>query len=564
MNKIDAPRVFVCMAYNQLYDDYDQVIPSDFIRDIPSIKALEFIISKMNSVIYAFSDVETQKGFIYEAMCYFDDTVRSRVASFLAKHDHPYFMDNQSCFMFFMLILQNYNSETRELNSQDINNLYKAYLYCSQIWTDKQCVESETFSSITEASIRIDLPVVEFKLHKDFRSQIYKASRFFHFCETNKEFNEFSKWFCKEMNVADHIEYITRLFSFYTSTFDNIRISIPNEFSSQIPFFDQYAINFDDCTTIWDNKDLNYLRNHFLLKVSNDTYLVLNTNLLVDKLYQGLIFDFWNVVKKLNGTNRKGKPIKDFGEFKSMLGDDYSENNVLYDLIEKSFPSAEYVKLRGNYLKSNGISSEPDYYMRKDNAIFIFEYKDLTISDDVKQSSDYEYIKSEILRRICKDGESNRKGGAQLLYNIDRIFTKDLLAPFDNSINKETVAYPIIVISDRSFDALGVNCLLLEKFTEIAEEKYPHLQGRIKLPVILNIDTLYFLMTRLKNKEIDFQSLIDSYHDIYEKPETCMMPLSTFVIDYYPKSKYEQEELNYMFDDILDQIREKEEYKPAK
>lgn len=553
---IETPHVFVCMGYDQVFDDYNTVDIQALVRGIPSIKAMEFIIERMNKVIYAFSDVETQLGFIYEAMCYLGDTARGKMMSFISRHDKAYFMDNQSCFLFFMLILQNYNEDRKDLNVQDINNIYKAYLYCSQYWTDKQQAnENDSFSSIIEASIRIDLPIVEFKLYKDFKPQIYKASRFFHFCETNRKFKEFSELFFAEKGIPNYVEYISRLFSFYHSSFNSIYITITSEFNSQIAFFDQFIINQGDCDDLWNTENLNYLRNHFLLKTSDDTYLVLNINLLVDKFYQGLIFDFWNIVEKNKGTNSKGTLIKDFGEFKSLLGDDFSENILLYDLIEKSFISTEYKKLQGKFLKSQGVKQEPDYYIRKENTIFLFEYKDLIISDDVKQSDDYEYIKSEILRRICKDGDSNRKGGAQLLYNIDRILNQQLLDKLDQPINNNTIVYPIIVINDRAFNALGINFLLLEEFVNISKNKYPHLQGKVKIPVIVDIDTLFLLMTRLKSGSIDFQALLDSYCKVFENPQTCMMPLNTFIIDYFPKEKFTQEELSYMLDGILNIVK---------
>lgn len=552
---IETPQVFVCMGYNQIFDDYTTVNIHDLVRGIPSIKAIDFIVERMNKVIYAFSDIETQLEFIYEVMCYLDAAAKEKIISFIGRHDKAYFMDNQSCFLFFTLILQNYNEDNRNLNTQDINNIYKAYLYCSQYWTDKQVKGEGRFSDITEASIRIDLPVVEFKLYKDFKPQIYKASRFFHFCETNAKFNKFSKWFYSERGVSDHIEYISCLFGFYHSSFKGIYITIPPEFDSQISFFDQFIINKNDCTDLWNTKNLNYLRNHFLIKTSNNTYLVLNVNLLVDKFYQGLIFDFWNVVEKNKGTNNKGKIIGNFADFKSLLGDDFSEKTLLYDLLEKSFISPEYKKIQGDSLKNQGIDNEPDYYIRKGNTIFLFECKDLTISDAVKQSSDYGYVKLEILRRICKDGDANKKGGAQLLYNIDRIFNQQLLDKIDQPIDKNTIVYPIIVINDRAFNSLGINFLLVEEFVRICKIKYPNLQGKVRIPVIIDIDTLFFLMTSLKDDKIDFQFLLDSYYKVFENPQTSMMPLNTFIIDNFPREKFSPEELNYMFDGILSQIK---------
>lgn len=551
MKKIEDPSVMVCLSYDSLFDDYAAVDPVQLLKDVPSLAAFDYIVRKTHEVAYAFSDIESQKNFIYELNCYLNTQEKERLCQYLNKYDKPYFIDNQTSFLFYMLVLQNFNSEDRRLTNTDIINIYKAYLYCSQLWTDKQCKKEGTFSSIIEAAIRIDLPVVEFKLHKDFKSQIYKASRFFEFCKRDDKFTDFSKLFYKEKGVNDYVEYITTIFSFYSTTLNGCYITIPPEYSSQIAFFEQFVIDYTECSTLWNDRNLNYLRNHFLIKVVGNTYLILNTNFLVDKFYQGLIFDFWKIVETNRGTNNKGKVIKDFGDFKSLFADKFSETMILYDILYRSFGNLGYKLLNGIELKKLGISAEPDFYIRNNNSIFLFEYKDLILSDDVKSSNDYDFVKSEILKRICKDGDSNRKGGAQLLFNINRILYEHLLDTIDQPVNKDTIIYPIIVTSDRSFDALGVNMLLIEEFTNIAKAKYPQLQGVCKLPIIINIDNLFLLMTRINSKELIFENVVNHYCNAFETAETAMMPFSTFVIDYYPKSAFDKKELNYMFNDIF-------------
>lgn len=111
-----------------------------------------------------------------------------------------------------------------------------------------------------------------------------------------------------------------------------------------------------------------------MYKIEVDTYLVLNINLLVDKLYQGLIFDFWNIVKENGGQNLKGEVIKGFDDFKSILGEEFSEPELLYDIMNKSFTS-DAVKIEGRIMKANGIIGEPDYYARIDNSILFSSTK---------------------------------------------------------------------------------------------------------------------------------------------------------------------------------------------
>ena len=143
MNTIENPQVFVCVGYEQIYDDFNEVNPNDFLKNVPTVRALEFIVERQNKVIYSFSNLEEQKNFFYEMRCYIKTEEKCRIDSFLLRHDYPYFMDNQSCFLFYMLALQNNNKINRELTIEDIQNIYKAYLYCSQIWTNNQLITSK-------------------------------------------------------------------------------------------------------------------------------------------------------------------------------------------------------------------------------------------------------------------------------------------------------------------------------------------------------------------------------------------------------------------------------------
>ena len=113
MNTIENPQVFVCVGYEQIYDDFNEVNPNDFLKNVPTVRALEFIVERQNKVIYSFSNLEEQKNFFYEMRCYIKTEEKCRIDSFLLRHDYPYFMDNQSCFLFYMLALQNNNKNYR-------------------------------------------------------------------------------------------------------------------------------------------------------------------------------------------------------------------------------------------------------------------------------------------------------------------------------------------------------------------------------------------------------------------------------------------------------------------
>lgn len=45
MNAIENPQVFVCVGYEQIYDDFKEVNPNDFLKNVPTVRALEFIVT---------------------------------------------------------------------------------------------------------------------------------------------------------------------------------------------------------------------------------------------------------------------------------------------------------------------------------------------------------------------------------------------------------------------------------------------------------------------------------------------------------------------------------------
>ena len=93
-----------------------------------------------------------------------------------------------------------------------------------------------------------------------------------------------------------------------------------------------------------------------------------------------------------------------------MLGEDFSESELFYDIMHKSFDDVADIVIERKVMKNKGVSAEPDFYMRIGDTAFIFEYKDNKINDDLKFSGDYNTVKEGLLSRVCLDDGRNRKG----------------------------------------------------------------------------------------------------------------------------------------------------------
>ncbi len=310
-------------------------------------------------------------------------------------------------------------------------------------------------------------------------------------------------------------EYITLLFGIYYHSINSSVLPQGNALEQQ--FLSQFVINVSDGSTakLWDDgyKGLSYLRDHFLFELPSKEYLMLDANLLIDKLYQGLKFELYKTVKANGLLTSKGKPYKDQPQFNATLGEVFSERHLLYALLGKIYNGGNAVKFTGVELKQNGINAELDYYLRIGNTLFLIEYKDVLFPDNLRYSDKVEDIKQGIKDRLCKDdGVNPRKGGGQLLYNIDRILNHGLMDALDPDVVNVSCIYPLIVTTDSAFSALGVNLTVTEEFDKIMRANYTFNKGvMIYVPVIAHLDSLILLSYRLHKTSLQLNELLRDY-----------------------------------------------------
>lgn len=551
MNKVHLlmPEVLVAISYKDIYSDFNTVNPEDFIKDIPTIPLLKFIVERFNKVLYAFSDTTSQLSLLREFNPKLPKEARNKVFKYTKRHlDKVLIYTHESVTMFTQIAIQNYvpleNEEDDYIAEDEYEKIYKTILYCNQIWTDNQLKSDDVKEkSLIDVSILIDLPIIEFKRFKDFRYQLFKALRFFEFCENDNTFKSYLPYFLKEKNVNTWREYVYKLFKYYEQSLNSFI------FDNADPFIDQFLIklNDTDINTLWSDhiKGLLYLRNKFFFPISNKQYILLNPNLLVDKIYQAIKFDLFNVIRKYSLPNPAGKCYKCFPDFNSKLGETFSESSLLYHIIEKTFSNNKCVLYNGTTLKTYWKDGEPDYYIREDDAVFLFEHKDLLLGDNIKFSKDIGYIKEEILKRLCYDDGKDRKGAGQLLYSIDRILNKGVMNNSDPEISKIKYIFPIITVTDSAFSAMGVNAVVIESFENLIK-KYQFKKGIfISRPIIIDYNDLVYLSYRLHKGVLNLKDVL---MDFIKRAWKNMQSFSTFIQDEYKiEDKNISNELKYMF-----------------
>lgn len=530
------PTTYVALTYDCLYDDYSEVDVHKLLDGIPTVCALNFIVKKFNEVAYALTNNTKQRSMLREMCNHITGEPRKRIWKFLNEHPHVVLVECYGTLLLEALALQNYTQiesgdDSLDLCEDEYEPVYKALLYCNQRWTNLQEKGLKNHDFI-DISLLVDMPVVEFKYYKDFETQLYKSIQFFEFCEQDTVYSHHLSFFCSDHHVDNWREYVMRIFSMVEVWLRKPYVKVNPNHPDDIRFFDQYIVNTEDCHGLWEgNHAITYLRDHFLVKLSGLHYLLLNPNLLVDKFYQGMKFDFFRTLKKHHLTDSNNNIISNYADFSADFGTNFSEPYLLYTLMRKVFDGRVDVIYTGAQLKDMGVDAEPDLYMRVGDTLFLFEYKDVTLADNVKLSADAGKMKTSILDRVCKyEKGKGKKGAGQLHFTMENILLHHSLDGIDEDVRKVKKIFPIIMTTDRSFSALGVNAVVIKEYEKIMENHPIGCPVFISVPIIMDLDVIIKCANRLHTGKFDLAEMLIHY---MKENNYNLVPFNTFVIDNY-------------------------------
>lgn len=253
-----------------------------------------------------------------------------------------------------------------------------------------------------------------------------------------------------------------------------------------------------DNTGIDENFDFYRLRKAPLYKQPDGRYLVLSKLFFAECLYNGLYFEIKTLYEELYNSK----------DFRSIIGEKFSEEMVFYPLVENIFPSKGVVKLSGRTLRKQGYQAEPDYYVRNGNKIFLFESKDTLCGSETKTSYSVETILQFLQERFYKQ-DKKPKAILQLLRNIEKISNDGIESP--NKIRNARI-YPIIVVYDSFFDTNYVNYFLNLWFQEeLLSRALGAKVQKVHPLVVVSIDILIILNGVLGKPKARLEDILSGY-----------------------------------------------------
>ncbi|HTN05707.1 hypothetical protein [Agriterribacter sp.] len=339
-------------------------------------------------------------------------------------------------------------------------------------------------------------------------TQLHKSMKFLAFLEADEKYRKLLKRLLQDFNCESSQVFFKALGGAVLlplkgdSPNINSLIIDDSEDSKRSKFFlEKLAFEVSNAP---DSIDYKFLRDCPLELLPN-SYRVVFDLFLIKKLYNGLVF-------KLSTYHTEDPTLFQYN-FLSSVKSEFSEEVLLYDTMEKIFSYASCVSLDGKSFKKAGLEREPDFYVRMNNSIMIFESKDFFMKASEKLSYDFDIIMEGLK-------EKNRLGKAvmQCAVNIKRILLKEMVIDEDYNPTLMEI-FPVIVVHDSLYNADSLNFWVNEMFNiELNKQKGSSKLdfSKVMAVTLLDIDTLILYQAKFERRELDLFDCVSFYQKTVE------------------------------------------------
>ncbi|QPH37855.1 hypothetical protein [Pedobacter endophyticus] len=266
-----------------------------------------------------------------------------------------------------------------------------------------------------------------------------------------------------------------------------------------IPESEENAVKFDFLA----------VRNRPLYSVGNNEYVMLNRAMIIGKMYSSVYWD----CKSILATHPEIGISAD--KFRTDFTTDFSEGYLVYKMFDKAYSKRSCINLSGEQMKAQMGNTEPDYYVRNGNKVFLIEVKDSFITGKAKQSFSVKDIQEDLKKKYYKSGNSE-KAVKQLVTRIRFSLTKAY--PFDQHYKPQSLRfYPILIVYDINLTVPGIESVLNDWFNTERESLIQEMADAgikgftINDVVILHIDGLILATEYIEAGKLKLESLIDEH-----------------------------------------------------
>jgi hypothetical protein len=485
--------------------------------------------------------VESQREIMNKLLVSVNQPERGRLEYLFNK----YFSNESSSTLLFNVIA-NLKIIEKELNNYriiDDDNLtghelimayFKAYLTVNDEIDQEQTIvfeptqNDQKYAHVLDEGLKYflpaHLPYHEIMYKSDFVYQLYIAIKFFGFIDTREDLKNTLTTVLNnygQNSWQGYLKEIYKLVSYYHQIQENDNILRFEEDVPQFISINSHPVQQQAAVQQGRYGDFTFLRKYPIVQLSENERVISYLQLLLDKVFQGFKFDFIRTMMAL-------PQFASFGDAASELSQKFS--HPVFETVMKNCFDGSATTL----LFDNELGQITDGYLRNEETVFLFEFKDEIIPISVKCSSRFEDIKNGIFEKFVFNTRQNRKKAVHQLIDAIRHLSLNLkeIDPRVNPRSKITYV-PVIVYTDMTLDFPGVNRLLNDEFKRKRKDLYRQINAsargsvrEIKDLVLINFRLFVDYQDRFKQCSITLDELIQHYYyKQEEKRKQSMKPI---------------------------------------
>lgn len=408
------------------------------------------------------------------------------------------------------------DDNTNENKDADELNLFKAFIIINKEVNEKQNFgdSTENIDRMADMLITMAFSSADTGIYSDTNLEfgkllyatIIKFESILEFVNSSNDYKYLEKGLLSsfnEKNIANLNEQVKLLLgTVLRLKFDNSYKLVVEEKSHS------RFLNTLITTEIEESEDFTNLKKYPVYKIDEKTFSIIDYFFVIDKFFKSIRF----ILKDTFNTHNKLPPND--GSFFSFYNTKYSEEFLMKKVLDEVFHWKYMVKRQEAETQDN----EPDYYARHNKRIYVFENKDVLVASGIKSSSDIDEIKKLLKKKFLHDGK-RAVGIGQLVKSIEQIVENQF--PFDIYVNTKGnfTIYPILLVSDRIFEIMGMNYTLNQWYLELVKEKLgeKYNSSLIRDLTFIDMDTLIFWLPHLKKKDTNFKKIMDIHHKEMKK-----------------------------------------------
>lgn len=523
------------ISYSQMYAGEKPSVES-LVSEIPTDEAVEwcsYIVFRKDNLKIGECDIHILVPLLFS----FESELQHKLTDYLGPSYNGIDMliDRYSFLKLTSFLIAHHNEEHHELTNEEKTRLFKAYLvlcdeYLERISSGESIPDKYTSDDMLKYYMPIQLLTNAIDAFSDSSLEVIKGKWFFvDFANTDKKFKQYVEDFIKAKGYPNAIEYLGYIFNAIASATVNeppTNIMMFGDSSGPwINFMNSMCANPKDFV---EDDDLNALRSKPVYKIADNKFAILFSKFFVDKLFPGLLFDMASTLASIGTFDDE---VAAYRSIKQQVGERFSEHYMLYRTLDNTLSRRMPVRICGQDLHKVVKSGEPDYYARRNNRVYVFEFKDVRLDSQTISSCDYETIGQKLYNTFVFNEEGKPKGVKQLVHVIEEKLP-EILSKIDTVVpNGKLKIYPVLVYTDGSFDIEGINYYLNGEFRKVIGSVDDRFQ--VKDLVMVNLNLLMKLENYFRNGKIDLDKVVNEYLAFKESKDILnTVPFNKFLFQY--------------------------------